>query len=310
MRFIKILLIGGLGYIGSVLYDLLKNQTNKIGILDTHLYKDLIPVHQYIECDIRNKKLLQKITVDYDIIVNLASVVGEAACLINKEFTTDINCRGVKNVIEVCKENQIKLIHISTCSVYGDRSDRLLSEEDDVNPIDFYAQTKYTQEKYIKELYNNNSCILRLGTVYGISPRMRYDLIVNLFAAKSFIDKEINVFGGNQYRPFIHILDVCRAIEHAIKSDLNGLYNVISHNLTILELSNIFKSKTGCNIVIKNNITDKRNYRVNNSKILKTGFEFEYSLEYGIDELFKSPTIKKYRDKQYSNRDLVDELLK
>lgn len=301
----KILLIGGLGYIGSMLFDVLKAQNYFVNILDSHLYKCLPPNNPYIECDIRNKNLLQNYIANYEIIINLASLVGEAACLFNKELTIDINCTGVKNVVDICKENNVKLIHISTCSVYGDRSDKLLDENDRVNPIDFYAQTKFTQESYIKEQYGNESCILRLGTVYGISPRMRYDLIVNLFAAKSYIEKEIRVYGGHQHRPFVHIIDVCRAIEHAIKSDLSGLYNILNQNLSILELSNIFKDKTNCNVIIEDSAVDKRNYRVDNSKILKTGFEFKYSIENGIEELFKSPTIHNYQDKKYSNHELL-----
>ena len=143
----SVLLIGGLGYIGSVLYEIIEEAGWNVEILDNHLYKELKPTNLFIEADIRDKDALKKYIQKYDVIVNLAAIVGDPACLIDTNLAIDINCIGTRLIAELCKKYNKKIVHISTCSIYGSEPNVLMKEEDESFPIDFYGQTKYTQEQ-------------------------------------------------------------------------------------------------------------------------------------------------------------------
>ena len=303
---LSVLVIGGLGYIGSVLYDIIEEAGWKVQILDNHLYSDLTPVNPFIDGDVRNKEILEKIIPQFDIIVNLAAIVGDPACLTDTNLAIDINCIGTRNVAETCKKFSKKVIHVSTCSIYGSEPNKIVKEENEGFPIDFYGQTKYTQERIIREINGDDSCILRLGTAFGLSPRMRYDLVVNIFAARAAKFNEITVFGGQQERPFVHIRDISRAIVHVIKKNLNGIYNIRGENLSLLKLSEIVKDLTGCEIKVDTNIVDNRSYMVDNSKIIKTGFEFKYSIADAVIEIKDSPTVVDFSKGIYSNLKLAE----
>ncbi|MFW9824696.1 MAG: NAD-dependent epimerase/dehydratase family protein [Candidatus Thorarchaeota archaeon] len=302
----QILILGGLGYIGSVLYDVIKEEGWEVQILDNHLYKDLHPQNPFIKADVRDFNEIEKIIKKFDIIINLAAIVGDPACLTDTNLAIDINCTGTRNVAEICKKYKKFIVHISTCSIYGSEPNRLVKEEDEGFPIDFYGQTKYTQERIVRELCDENSCVLRLGTAYGLSPRMRYDLVINTFAARAVKFNKITVFGGEQERPFVHIRDISRAIVHVIKNNLRGVFNIRGDNLSLLKLSDIVKNITGCNVEIDKNIIDKRSYIVDTSKIVNTGFEFNYPIEYAVKEIMNSPTALEFHKGIYSNLKLAE----
>jgi len=302
----NVLLVGGLGYIGSVLYDIIKEEGWNVEILDNHLYKELEPTNIFTEADTRNKEDLKKIIQKQDVIVNLAAVVGDPACLIDTNLAIDINCIGTRHVAEMCNKYNKKIVHISTCSIYGSEPNVLVSEENEGFPIDFYGQTKYTQERIVRDICSEDFCILRLGTAYGLSPRMRYDLVVNTFAARAVKFNKITVFGGEQERPFVHIRDISRVIVHVIKNNLNGIYNVRGENLSLLKLSEIVKEITDCQVEINKNISDKRSYMVDSSKLLKTGFEFKFTISDAIKEIKSSPTALEMHKGIYSNFKLAE----
>jgi len=304
----QILIIGGLGYIGSVLYEVIKAEGWEVQILDNHLYKDLHPPNPYIEADVRNSSEIEKILKKFDIVINLAAIVGDPACLTDTSLAIDINCTGTRNVAEICKKEKKFIVHISTCSIYGSEPNRLVNEEDEGFPIDFYGQTKYTQERIVRDLCGDNSCILRLGTAYGLSPRMRYDLVINTFAARAVKFNKITVFGGEQERPFVHIRDISRAIVHVIKNSLKGIFNLRGDNLSLLKLSEIVKKITACEVEINKNITDKRSYIVDNSKIINTGFEFKYQIENAVKEIINSETALEFHKGIYSNLRLAESI--
>ena len=302
----RILILGGLGYIGSVLYNVMKEESWEVNILDNHLYKDLHPPNQFIEADVRNKTQIERIFKNYDIIVNLAAIVGDPACLVDTNLAIDINCLGARNIADVCKKMKKYIVHISTCSIYGSEPNKIVKEEDEGFPIDFYGQTKYTQERLIREICDGYHCILRLGTAYGLSPRMRYDLVVNILAARAKNFNKITIFGGEQERPFVHIRDISRAIVHAIKNNLHGIYNLRGENLSLLKLGEIVKKITNCDIEINRNIVDKRSYMVDSSKIMNTGYEFKYNVDDAIKEIINSPTINDFHKGIYSNLKLAE----
>jgi len=300
------LITGGLGYIGSILYEIIKAEGWQVDILDNHLYSLVKPVNPFIEKDVRNKDDIESIIQKYDVIVNLAAIVGDPACLIDTNLAIDINCTGTRNVAELCKKYNKLIVHYSTCSIYGSEPNRVVCETDEGFPIDFYGQTKYTQERLVREICPNNHVILRLGTAYGLSPRMRFDLVVNTFAALAIKEKKITVFGGEQERPFIHIRDIARATVHAIKNDLRGLYNIRGENLSLLKLSQIVQKITNCQVEIKKEIVDKRSYLVNDDKIRTTGFKTMYTVADAIKEISDFPGVKDYANIIYSNHKLAE----
>jgi nucleoside-diphosphate-sugar epimerase/dTDP-4-dehydrorhamnose 3,5-epimerase-like enzyme len=303
-----VLIIGGLGYIGSVLYELASKENWHVEILDNHLYKDLKPLNPYIEADVRDKDDIEKYIQKFDVVVNMAAIVGDPACLVDTNLAIEINCIGTRNVAEICKKYNKFIVHFSTCSIYGSEPNKIMSEEGEGFPIDFYGQTKYTQERLVREICVDNCCVLRLGTAYGLSPRMRYDLVVNTFAAKAAKDKKITVYGGEQQRPFVHIRDISRAVIHAIQKKLKGIYNLQGDNLSLLKLSQIVKEITGCQVEVKSEIVDKRSYMVDTTKMQKTGFVYKYHVEDAIKEIITSPTVQDMDNRIYSNMKLSEGL--
>jgi nucleoside-diphosphate-sugar epimerase/dTDP-4-dehydrorhamnose 3,5-epimerase-like enzyme len=304
----KILLIGGLGYIGSVLYDILKAEGLHVEILDNHLYRELKPVNKFIEADTRDKAAIEKIIQNFDVIVNLAAVVGDPACLVDTNLAIGINCIGTRNVAEISKKLNKFIIHFSTCSIYGSEPNRIVKEEDEGFPIDIYGITKYQQERLVREICKDNFCIIRIGTAYGLSPRMRYDLVVNTFIARAVKYKSITVFGGQQERPFAHIGDISRAVAHIIKNDIKGIYNIQGDNISLLKLGEIVQEITNCNVNIEKDIVDKRSYMVDNSKLIKTGFEYKYHIVDAVREISSSSTVFEMEKKIYSNLKLAQSL--
>ncbi|MDP3992357.1 MAG: SDR family oxidoreductase [Nanoarchaeota archaeon] len=295
----KFVLIGGLGYIGQVLQDELKKKGHEFEIIDNdhmnlHNWKNKLDILDYGDLE-----KINEIIKDSDVVVNLAAIVGDQACLVDTKLSLRTNCQGVQHIVEICNKFDKKIIHTSTCSLYG-YNDNMLSEKSQVFPVDFYGQTKYQQERYVLENSKNYS-VLRLGTAYGWSPRMRFDLVVNTFIAQAFFGEKLSVFGGNQWRPFVHIRDVARAIIFVAEKDTKGTYNVSNENITIANLAKMIPLDN-VPLEISEMQADPRNYRVDNSKILNEGFKFEWDLKKGMEEIKKNlSNIKDYKDPKYSN---------
>lgn len=304
----KFLLVGGDGYIGRVLQEEIEKSGNEFVVFDNNLLGLSKEREKIIHDDTLNKNgKLAKYT-DYDVLVNLAAVVGDPACLVNPSFSIKNNCVGTRNMVEKANRDGKKIIHISTCSLYGSENctiENPLTENSMVFPIDFYGQTKYQQERFVTDMAKD-WVSLRLGTAYGQSERMRYDLVIPLFTAKAINEKKITVFGGNQWRPFVHIRDVARAIIFSAKKDLHGIYNIVEENLKIVDLANKLKKIIPeTKIEINEMINDPRNYIVSNQKIKDDGFKFEWTIEDGIREMSNAKTIYEFDKVIYSNKELV-----
>ena len=213
-------------------------------------------------------------------------MVGDGACSINPSLTDEINFQTLK---KLCKIYKKRIVFISTCSVYGAQNG-ILDENSSVNPLSHYASSKLKCEEILK---NKNSIIFRLGTLFGVSDnysRIRMDLVVNTLSAKAFFEKQMSVFGGDQYRPLLHVKDVARAIEVAIKSKKKGIYNLSYKNMKIIDIAKEIQKHFKNTKIIKTKIKfqDARNYRVKNNKVTKElSFKTKYSLKYGIQELKK-----------------------
>ncbi len=306
----KILVVGGAGYVGGVIVDLLLKKKNyKVTVFDNLLYEDSFRKNcNFIFGDIRDKNFYQKNLNNYDVIIWLAALVGDGACAINPDLTDEINYQTLRRL---CKVYNKRIVFISTCSVYG-AQDGILSETSSVNPLSHYASSKLKCENLLK---NKNSIIFRLGTLFGVSDnysRIRMDLVVNTLSAKAFFEKKMSVFGGNQYRPLLHVKDVARAIEIAIRSKKKGIFNLSYKNMKIIDIAKEIKKYFKNTKIIKTQIKfqDARNYKVTNLKARKDlKFKAKYNLKYGIKELKKlliEKRIKNFNDPRYTNQKYLE----
>ncbi len=306
----KVLVVGGAGYVGGVIVDLLLKKKNyKVTVFDNLLYEDSFRKNcNFIFGDIRDKIFYQKNLNNYDVIVWLAALVGDGACAINPDLTDEINYQTLRRL---CKVFNKRIVFISTCSVYG-AQEGILSETSSVNPLSHYASSKLKCENLLK---NKNSIIFRLGTLFGVSDnysRIRMDLVVNTLSAKAFFEKKMSVFGGDQYRPLLHVKDVARAIEIAIRSKKRGVFNLSYKNMRIIDIAKEIQKYFKNTKIIKTQIKfqDARNYKVTNLKARKDlKFKAKYNLKYGIEELKKllvEKRIKNFNDPRYTNQKYLE----
>lgn len=308
----KILILGGAGYIGSVLTKTLLDEGYPVVVLDNFRYgqNSLLDCcanenFEIIRGDCRNKETMTKAIQNMDVIIHLAAIVGAPACSADPVATQTTNYDSVKLLLSLRSKEQ-KILYPCTNSGYGiGEKNKLCTEETPLKPISLYGKTKVDAEKAILE--SGNSISFRLATVFGVSPRMRTDLLVNDFVRRAVQDKYTVVFEGHFKRNYIHIHDVARVFLHGIKNFdkmKNNVYNVglTEANLSKLELCEAIKNHIPDFIFIESQIDkdpDKRDYIVSNEKIEKAGFKPKYNLDMGIKELIKAYAI--VRDSQYGN---------
>lgn len=303
----KILVVGGAGYVGGGIVDTLSKK-NEITVYDSLIYESAFRKDvNFIYGDIRDYKKINSILNNFDAVVWLAALVGDGACSINPTLTHEINSETVKNLV---KNFNGKIIFLSTCSVYG-AQEGVLDENSEVNPLSEYASSKLIAEKYLEE---SDAIIFRLGTLFGISDqfsRIRLDLVVNILTTKALVDKKMSVFGGDQWRPLLHVKDVANAIEHNISSNTKGIFNLHYKNFKIIEIAEKIKEKIP-DVSIETTplpFQDARNYQVSSDKLkLETGFEASIELTQGIEEMYNlisSNRIKDINDPRYSNHNFL-----
>jgi len=303
----KILVVGGAGYVGGGIVDTLSKK-NEITVYDSLIYESAFRKDvNFIYGDIRDYKKINSILNNFDAVVWLAALVGDGACSINPTLTHEINSETVKNLV---KNFNGKIIFLSTCSVYG-AQEGVLDENSEVNPLSEYASSKLIAEKYLEE---SDAIIFRLGTLFGISDqfsRIRLDLVVNILTTKALVDKKMSVFGGDQWRPLLHVKDVANAIEHNISSDTKGIFNLHHKNFKIIEIAEKIKEKIP-DVSIETTplpFQDARNYQVSSDKLKReTGFEASIELTQGIEEMYNlisSNRIKDINDPRYSNQNFL-----
>ena len=303
----KILVVGGAGYVGGGIVDTLSKK-NEITVYDSLIYESAYRKDvNFIYGDIRDYKKVNSILNNFDAVVWLAALVGDGACSINPTLTHEINSETVKNLV---KNFNGKIIFLSTCSVYG-AQEGVLDENSEVNPLSEYASSKLIAEKYLEE---SDAIIFRLGTLFGISDqfsRIRLDLVVNILTTKALVDKKMSVFGGDQWRPLLHVMDVANAIEHNISSNTKGIFNLHYKNFKIIEIAEKIKEKIP-DVSIETTplpFQDARNYQVSSDKLKReTGFEASIELTQGIEEMYNlisSNRIKDINDPRYSNQNFL-----
>ena len=302
-----ILVVGGAGYVGGGIVDLLSKK-HDVTVYDSLIYENSFRKDvTFIFGDIRDYKKLNPILNNYDAVIWLAALVGDGACAINPTLTHEINAETVNNLTKNFKG---KIVFLSTCSVYG-AQDGILNEESLVNPLSEYASSKLIAEKYLKD---SDSIIFRLATLFGIGDqfsRIRLDLVVNILTTKALQDKKMSVFGGDQWRPLLHVKDVANAIDKTLETDVNGIFNLHHKNYKIIELAEKIKEKIP-DVVIETTplpFQDTRNYQVSSEKLkVATGFEALIEIDQGINEVYdliSSNRIKDINDPRYSNQSFL-----
>ena len=309
----KVLITGGAGYLGSVLTEVLLGKDYQVTILDNLIYKQTSvepfahhPNFDFVFGDVTNEPLLKSLVETHDVIIPLAAIVGMPACKAQPELTVKVNYEQVKNITEWITKDQ-KLIIPNTNSQYGS-SIEIITEDSPFKPLSLYAETKCNAEKAV--LDSGNGIALRLATVFGMSYRMRMDLLVQDFVYKAVTDGYLVLFESHFTRNYIHIRDVVGAflfmIENYEKCN-NNAFNVglTSANCTKLRLAQTIQTYVPDLVIVENDFKedfDQRNYIVSNSKLENAGWIPTFTLEDGIKELIKGyQLIKKFKDKDFTN---------
>ena len=307
----NILVVGGAGYIGGYLCDVLKRDDHSVSVYDNLIYESrfLKDVH-FIHGDIRDRKKLFNIINDFDVVIWLAAIVGDGACAVDPTLTKTINEDSTKWLVDNYKG---KIVFASTCSVYGIH-DKLIDEDAESNPQSIYASTKLAAEQYIISNHENY-LIFRLGTLFGLGDsfsRIRLDLVVNILTTRAVKGEVLTVFGGEQWRPLLHVKDVGEAISFCIEKKVRGLYNLSYKNFMIHEIGEEI-SKIIPNTKIEYahiKFEDQRNYKVKTDRVLATGWEPRYDISDGIKEisqLIKENRIVDITDPVYQNAVFMEE---
>lgn len=301
----KVLVVGGSGYIGGATTDFLIEKGCEVRVYDSLLYEEAFrkPVN-FVYGDIRQKERLKKQMEWADVVIWLAALVGDGACALNPELSIELNQNSVKWLAENYEK---RIVFLSTCSVYGAR-DGVLDEDSPTNPLSVYAVTKLAAEEYLKD---KNAIIFRLGTIFGVGDlfsRIRLDLVVNILTVRAAIEGKLTVFGGDQFRPLLHVKDVAKAIAENINSEYTGIYNLHRQNVRIVDLAYQIRNHFPDAEVVKTvmHFQDTRNYRVSSDKARTIlGFQSAWSIDEGITEvkdLIETNRIKDVYDPRYTNQ--------
>ena len=301
----RILIIGGFGYIGSILTEFLLNKGKKVTILDKKFYGNFLSKKiiknkrlKIIVGDCFDKVKITKALKDCKHVVHLGEIVGDPATNINHDFSIRNNYENTNFVLSECiKHNIEKFIFASSCSVYG-QTDDLCNEKSKLRPVSLYAKCKIASEKTILSYKSKTFCpvILRLSTVYGDSFRKRFDLVVNRFVIMTIKKIKINLFGATSWRPFISVNDVVRAFVKVLNTKnetvKNEIFNVggQSENYRIIDILKIISKYHPTDYNLTKNVDDKRNYKVSFKKISK---KLNFRLTNSLSEIIKK-LLKKY----------------
>jgi nucleoside-diphosphate-sugar epimerase len=295
----KILITGGAGYLGSVITGKMLASGHQVTVLDKLIFNQVSllsytsnPNFKFIHGDVRNEVLLKKLCEDADVIIPLAAIVGFPACASEPELAREINFKQIVNIVKYCNGKNKKILYPNTNSGYGLGTGQLeCDEESPLTPISVYGQTKCEAENFLKT--STDAIIFRLATVFGVSSRMRTDLLVNDFTYKAITDKYIVVFEKAFRRNFIHIEDVANAFLFMLENydTYKGeIFNVglSEANLSKQELLEKIQTHVKDFAVVYDDYyedPDKRDYIVSNVKIEATGWRPEWDLDKGIKQL-------------------------
>lgn len=322
-----VLVIGGAGYIGSALLPKLLERGYHVRVLDMFLF-GMDPIanvadHKNLELmkgDFRHVEKVVEAMRGMDAVVHLGAIVGDPACNLDEKVTIAVNLSATQMIAQVAKASGIsRFVFASTCSVYG-ACDELLDERSQVEPISLYGHTKLAAENGLRSMSDDNfhPTLLRFATIYGLSGRTRFDLVINVLSAKAKAEGVITVHGGDQWRPFVHVDDAALGVFKALEAPLSIVgdqtFNVGSdeQNHTIGEIGQMVKDQVfTAELICEESNTDPRNYRVSFQKISNLlGFSPKWTIDAGIGQVVEAVAngeVQDYRDAKYSNVKFLSE---
>jgi nucleoside-diphosphate-sugar epimerase len=319
-----VVVVGGAGYIGTRVVALLLAEGFRVRVLDRLMYGPGTlarfashPNFTFVEGDAADIGKLTSVLRGAGAVVHLAGLVGDPACALDEAFTRQTNTLVTRLVRDASRTLGIKrFVFASSCSVYG-TGDTICEETTPVNPVSLYATTKVESERELLDDPSNDFTVtvLRFATVFGHSRRPRYDLVANLFTAQALIDGEITVIGPQQWRPFVHVADLARAVHRVLVAPAAGVANEVfnvgddRYNRTILQLANevreVVQTRRKVSVRILDAPGDPRNYAVSFAKIRRAlNFEASISIRDGVQEIVDhlvSTGEHDYRSERFSN---------
>lgn len=299
----KILVTGAFGYLGSSLVLYLLKKKYKVIALDKMNFGLPSTFYKYgnnleiIKGDIGNINLIKKCLKKTDKLIHLAGIVGEDACKQNLKQSKKTNYLDVIKIIKLCDKKKLKhFIYVSTCSNYGlSKKIEFLDENAALQPLSIYSKQKVAIEKFLINNYNNNYTILRLGTLCGLSPRMRFDLLINEICRNTALDHSITLYSPSSWRPYLAIEDAVISLEKIINAKKkivkNQIFNLVGENLKKSDLVKRISNTTNKKIKFKQLkvSTDIRDYKVTGNKFIKVfGKMKSKSINKAITEMYKS----------------------
>lgn len=307
----KVLVTGGAGYVGSTLVGMLLEKGHKVRVLDKLLFggESLLsyfinPNFEFVRGDILDEGLVKKTTRDVDVVIHLAAIVGYPACKQNPALAKEINVQGAINVGKNLSKQQ-RVLYASTGSNYGVVVGEICTEETPLNPLTIYGETKTAAERYLME--HCATVGYRFATAFGVSPRMRLDLLINDFVFQALKRKNLIIYEKAFKRTFIHVRDMGRSFLFALdnlEKMKGGIYNVGSDtmNYSKEEIANIVKKHFDFYLHFADvgKDEDQRNYEVSYKKINALGYQTSISVEEGIGELIRGYSVIDVRN-PYSN---------
>ena len=285
----KAIVIGGAGYSGSVLVSQLLARGDEITVVDSFWFGDWLVDHPKLRkicCDIRDVEQLPD--ERFDAVVHLANIANDPGVELSPVLSWEVNVLASQRIAEwAISHDTPHFIYASSGSVYGVKDEERVTEELSLVPLSAYNKTKMVAERVLLSFADRFALhIVRPATICGVSPRMRFDLTVNMLTLQAATNQRITVYGGSQVRPNIHIEDIAGVYMHFLDHPEieSGLYNAGFENLSVLEIAEMIANRIPAEIVVTES-NDPRSYRVDSSKLLESGFKPAKSVEHAIDGL-------------------------
>jgi nucleoside-diphosphate-sugar epimerase len=321
----NILVTGGAGYLGSSLVPLLLTDGHRVRVLDVLLHggESLLgvwshPNFEFVRGDIRDRAQVQSAVAGMEAVVHLAAMVGDPACSRQPDLARAVNLQGSLALIEESQRAEVsRFLFASTCSNYGKMkdADKYVDEETELSPVSLYAETKVAVEKVLLQSAGNGRCSptpMRFATLFGVSPRMRFDLTVNEFTMEMLTKKHLKVFGEQFWRPYVHVRDAARAIQLVLGAPVakvaGNVFNVgaTDQNFQKQQLVEMIRPHAPEAVVeFVRKAEDPRDYRVSFTRITdQLGFKITRTVAQGIEEvsrLVRSNIICNFADGRYRN---------
>ena len=298
----RIFITGGAGYKGTALTKKLLEGGFKVTVCDTFWFGDFLGKHKNLnKIRLNINDIKQKDIENHDAIIHLASIANDPGSLLNSKLSWETIVLGTYKLCVLAKSVGIrKFIYASSGSVYGFRKERHVREDCPLEPLSDYNKCKMVAERTIMSFSKDlDYIIVRPATVCGISPRMRLDVSVNMFVFQAFKDKQLNIFGGKQIRPNIHIDDIISIYIYFLKNKKSGIYNAGFENISIENIAKQVSKKFDKSKLIFTKSNDPRSYRLNSDKLLKIGFKPKKNVSSAIDELTDYFSSTKFREETH-----------